>query len=97
MKTILLLLSMVWLLPATAAAIEVAEVVEKANHAAYYQGKDGKARVQMTIIDAQGRERNRDFTILRLNVQDEVDGDQKIYVYFNRPADVNKTAFMVWK
>ncbi len=81
----------------TAAAIEVDEVVAKANHAAYYQGKDGKARVQMTIVDAQGRERSRNFTILRLDVQDEVDGAQKMYVYFNRPADVNKTAFMVWK
>lgn len=91
--------SLAWL--QTAAAIEVDEVVAKANHAAYYQGKDGKARVQMTIVDAQGRERSRDFTILRLDVADqagnEVDSEQKMYVYFNRPADVNKTAFLVWK
>jgi hypothetical protein len=85
------------LVSAAASAIEVTEVVTKANHAAYYQGTDGKARVQMTIVDAQGRERSRDFTILRLDVEDDSDGAQKMYVYFNRPADVNKTAFMVWK
>jgi len=51
----------------------------------------------MTIVDSQDRERSRDFTILRLDVQDEVDSEQKMYVYFNRPADVNKTVFMVWK
>lgn len=84
-------------LPGTAAAIRVDEVVAKANHAAYYQGRDGKAKVQMSITDEQGRERNREFVILRYDVDDQKDTEQKMYVYFNRPADVNKTVFMVWK
>lgn len=78
-------------------ALSVDEIVAKANHAAYYQGADGKARVSMVISDAQGRERTRDFTILRKDVDDVGDTEQKFYVYFNRPADVNKTAFLVWK
>jgi outer membrane lipoprotein-sorting protein len=43
----------------------VAEVVEKANRVAYYQGADGKADVKMTIRDKDGKERTREFTILR--------------------------------
>ncbi len=84
-------------LPVTGFAADVNDIVKKASNAAYYQGTDGKAKVQMTITDAQGRERSREFTILRLDVEDETDGQQKMYVFFSRPADVNKTAFMVWK
>jgi hypothetical protein len=80
-----------------AVAIEVAEVVAKANHAAYYQGQDGRARVKMSISDAQGRERVREFTILRLDTGATPDAEQKLYVYFQRPADVSRTTFLVWK
>lgn len=79
-----------------AQAMDVNEIVKKANHASYYQGEDGKAKVDMVIRDAQGRERERQFTILRKDIGAD-DGEQKFYVYFSRPADVNKTAFMVWK
>ena len=77
-------------------------IVEKANHMSYYQGKDGRAQVTMTITDKQGRTRHRKFTILRLDEENESDvmtqsGEQYYYVYFHRPADVNKTVFMVWK
>ncbi len=79
-----------------AAELTVEEIVAKANHTAYYQGDDGKAKVTMTITDTQGRERTRHFVILRKD--DGADnGAQKMYVYFRRPADVNKTAFLVWK
>ncbi|NOZ24320.1 MAG: outer membrane lipoprotein-sorting protein [Planctomycetes bacterium] len=78
-------------------APSVDEIVKKANHISYYQGKDGRAKVQMTITDAQGRTRTREFTILRRDVEDKTDGEQKFYVYFHRPADVNKMVFMVWK
>jgi outer membrane lipoprotein-sorting protein len=80
-----------------AAAAEVDEVVAKANHAAYYQGEDGRAKVDMTITDNQGRERTRQFIILRKDADDGQDTDQKFYVFFRRPADVNRTAFLVWK
>ena len=44
------------------------EVVKKANHMSYYKGNDGRAKVTMRIIDAQGRSREREFVILRKNV-----------------------------
>jgi len=84
----------------------VEEIVDRTNRAAYYQGKDGRARVSMTITDDQGRTRSREFTILRWDApppegsaeeEDAYCGDQKFYVYFHRPADVNKMVFMVWK
>jgi len=84
----------------------VQEIVNRTNQAAYYKGQDGRARVSMTITDNQERERTREFIILRRDVQplegqakekDAFCGDQKFYVYFQRPADVNKMVFMVWK
>ena len=90
-------------------ALSVDQIVNKANQTAYYQGADGKAKVNMTITDSQGRERNRELIILRWdqpnpNVpedqqgkDDSYCGEQKIYAYFLRPADVSKTVFMVWK
>lgn len=44
---------------------DVAEIVQRANLASYYAGNDGRARVRMTITDARGRNRIRQFTILR--------------------------------
>lgn len=77
----------------------VNDIIKNANRVAYYQGRDGRAKVSMTIMDSQGRSRYRQFTILRLNkdAEDQCCGDQRFYVYFHRPADVNKMAFMVWK
>ncbi len=84
--------------------LTVEQIVEQSNRVAYYQGKDGRARVQMKITDSQGRIREREFVILRWDQpaldgsdSDEHCGNQKFYVYFRRPADVNKMAFLVWK
>jgi len=74
---------------------DVETIVNKANLMAYYQGKDGKAKVKMTITDKKGRARLREFIILRKDIKDG--GDQKYYVYFLRPADVRKMVFMVHK
>ncbi|MFC1749767.1 outer membrane lipoprotein-sorting protein [Pseudomonadota bacterium] len=96
----------VWVLVAglAQAAISVDDIVHRANKTVYYQGQDGRAQVNMTITDKQGRERKRSMTILRLDESnsDELadgayEGGQKFYVYFKRPADVNKMAFLVWK
>lgn len=78
----------------SAAELTANEVVAKANLAAYYAGKDGRATVKMTISDSQGGNRQRAFTLLRLTTQD---GNQKFYVYFTEPADVRKMAYLVWK
>lgn len=74
---------------------DVGQIVDKANLAAYYAGRDGISDVHMMIKDSQGRERVREFKILRLTL--EQGGEQKFYVYFNKPADVSKMVFMVWK
>ena len=88
---------------AIAKDLTVQEIVDKTNRVAYYQGKDGRAKVLMVITDSQGRKRRRQFTILRWDEPPpgekgaQYTGDQKYYIYFQRPADVNKMAFMVWK
>ena len=79
----------------SAQELSVDEIINKANLAAYYAGDDGSADVKMIITDKNGQERAREFTILRRNI--EAGGDQKFYVYFDRPADVRKMVFMVWK
>jgi hypothetical protein len=74
---------------------DVNTIVHKANLVAYYQGKDGKAKVNMTIIDKNGQKREREFTILRKDVEDG--GDQNYFVYFLRPYDVRRMVYMVQK
>lgn len=89
---------------ALSATPSVDEITHRTNFTSYYQGQDGKAKVKMTITDAQNRTRTREFVILRRDVpttdaleNNAYEGDQKMYVYFNRPADVNKMVFMVLK
>ena len=104
-KQILLGLSAVLVSSYTFAATPgVDEIVNRTNYTSYYQGQDGKAKVKMTITDAQNRTRSREFVILRRDVpttdaieNNAYEGDQKMYVYFTRPADVNKMVFMVLK
>jgi len=88
------ILLLLWAAPALG-AMSADEIVHRANLASYYGGDDGKARVTMTITDSQGRERKREFIILRRDVADG--GDQNFYVYFRRPSDVRKMVFMVKK
>ncbi len=88
---------------ATGKKLTLKQIVDLADYMAYYQGKSGRAKVHMVITDSQGRTRTREFTMLRLDetpkgVKDQdFIGEQKFYVYFLRPADVNKMVFMVWK
>jgi hypothetical protein len=108
------LLAVLLALPAGAQSeppLNADQIVGRANHASYYQGADGRANVQMTIIDAQGNQRERRFTVLRWDQGDPAagevdvaqksqqtyDGQQRFYLYFHRPADVNKMAFLVHK
>lgn len=87
-----------------AATPSIDDIIHRTNQMAYYQGKDGRAKVKMTITDAQQRHRTREFIILRRDEpssdetkNQEYLGEQKLYVYFNRPADVNRMVFMVHK
>lgn len=97
-KTIITVCSLFALLvttPVMAEDLNVEEIANKANLAAYYAGDDGKSTVKMTITDSQGRERNREFVILRKDLKDG--GRQLFYVYFKKPSDVRKMVFMVHK
>ncbi len=81
--------------------LTVDQIVQKANRAAYYQGEDGKATVEMSIYnskeDAEKKQnaRSREFVILRKDVKEG--GDQYFYVYFKAPPDVRKMVYRVWK
>ncbi len=75
--------------------VDVEDVVKRANDAAFYAGKDGRAEARMMIVDRQGRKQLRQFTMLRHNV--EKGGEQFYYVQFSRPADVRNTVFLVNK
>jgi len=77
-------------------AMEGNEVMQKVLQAFYYQGHDQRAKAQMQIVDKQGRKRIREFTLLRLNLEQD-SGKQKYYVYFTKPNDVKKLVFMAWK
>lgn len=104
MRTLILMALLLSFSATVNATLSVDEIVNRANQTVYYQGQDGRAQVNMTITDKQGRERKRRLTILRLDesktdaIEDNAYlGGQKFYVYFNRPADVSKMAFLVWK
>lgn len=79
----------------------VEEIVERTEIAAYYEGDDGRAQVEMTITDEQGRERVRRLTILRRDQQGKSDkmqlGEQKYYVHIELPPDLRHTVLTVWK
>ena len=87
----------------TSLAMSAAEIMEKAHHAVLYQGDMKRASVKMTITDSNGNERKRQFYTLRLDKEspekaaDRGVGEQYFYIYFRRPGDIKKTAFLVHK
>jgi outer membrane lipoprotein-sorting protein len=76
-------------------AMSADEIVAKSNLAAFYPGNDGRSQARMKIVDAQGNQQLRQFTILRRTI--ETGGDQQMLVYFSRPSDVRGTVFRVEK
>lgn len=81
---------------ASAKEMSADAIVQKTNAASYYQGKDGRATVTMSIFDKSGSKRTRQFTVLRRNATDGT-LDQNFYVYFHKPADVSKMVFIAKK
>jgi hypothetical protein len=82
--------------PATAQVLtDPAEIVSRANLAAYYAGADGRSEVRMIIRDSQDREQRRQFTVLRRDVEEG--GDQDFLVVFSQPSDVRNTVYLVKK
>ncbi|MBU1699854.1 MAG: outer membrane lipoprotein-sorting protein [Candidatus Eisenbacteria bacterium] len=81
--------------PVEAAETDAVEIMKQAHMNLFYAGDDGIAEVKMTLVDKNGREREREFTMLRWDGEDG--GEQRYYTYFNKPADVRRTTFMVIK
>lgn len=71
------------------------KLMEESHRNYFYAGDGGHAKVMMTITDKKGRTREREFWMLRRDVEDM--GDQRYYTYFIKPADVQRTAFLVHK
>lgn len=83
-----------WAANAAAGDDGLALMIES-HQAYYYAGDGGRARVSMVMTDKKGRTREREFWMLRRDVEDM--GDQRYYTYFLKPADVQRTAFLVHK
>jgi len=71
------------------------ELMKKAHLNMYYAGDDGVAEVTMTIVNSKGKERLREFSMLRLDLKDG--GRQNYYTYFKKPHDVSRLTFMIHK
>lgn len=71
------------------------EIVKRSLDAFYYAGTGQRTRIVMKLVSPQGKVRDRELTMLRLNLG--AAGDQRYYMYFHAPSDVKGTAFMVWK
>lgn len=80
---------------AHAAAADARAIVERSLQAFYYAGADMQAKIAMRLINPQGKERQRDMTLLRLNTGQA--GEQRYYIYFHSPSDVKGTSLLVWK
>lgn len=84
--------------------LSASEIVHRANQISYYAGQDGRAKADMIITDDKGRKRQRQMILLRKDIAETDDlednaylSEQKLYVYFTHPTDVNRTGFLVWK
>ena len=71
------------------------KIMEKTLNSYYYARDDGKANIYMRLFNKEGKERVREFTMLRLDKEEG--GEQYYYAYFNKPPDIRRTVFMVWK
>ncbi len=76
-------------------ALTPLEVATNYQKAFFYPGKDMRAVVSMRLIESGGKERARELTMLRKNMENSL--DQKYFIYFHEPADVQGMTFMVYK
>ncbi len=77
------------------AAQNVNEIMKKSHLAYYYAADDGVGDVTMTITDKRGKERVKEFIMLRIDEEDG--GRQRYYTYFKKPSDISRLTFMVHK
>jgi hypothetical protein len=81
--------------PPAAAQPTADEVMARAHLAMFYPGEDMRARVTLRLVSRDGKERVRELTMSRRDLQDG--GEQRYFLYFHRPPDVRDMAFLVWK
>jgi len=72
-----------------------AVIAQKTLDAYYYARSDGRAVVHLRLVNKDGKERIREFVMLRLDKEDG--GEQFYYAFFRNPPDVRRTVFLVWK
>ena len=80
--------------PVGAQGLSPEDIVARSQEAFLAPGDDMSVRVTMRLINKAGRERVREMTMLRKDLDG---GDQKYFMYFHRPGDVRDMTFMVWK
>jgi len=71
------------------------EVAANYQKAFIYPGKDMRVVVFMRLVESGGKERTRELTLLRKNTENSQ--DQKFFIFFHQPADVEGMTFMVYK
>lgn len=71
------------------------EIISRTHLAFFYAGDDIKAAVNMSLINKDGKTRQRELVMLRKDIAEG--GEQKYFMYFHKPDDVRRTTFMVWK
>lgn len=97
-RTVLMVTALLLTVLSTAALAqdsEATQLMTQSHLAYYYAGDGGQARVSMSITDPKGRTREREFWIVRRDVEDL--GDQRYFTYFLKPGDVARMAFLVHK
>ncbi len=95
MKTLVLTLVGLLLFGSAVMAEDATEIMKKSHLEYYYAGDDGVANVIMTITSKRGKERTKEFVMLRMD--EEEGGKQYYYTYFQKPSDVARLTFMVHK
>src|SRR3972149_4191882 len=57
--------------------------------------QDRRGCVTMRLVSRDGKERVRELTMSRRDLQDG--GEQRYFIYFHRPPDVREMTFLLWK
>ncbi len=92
---LLVIAMMIWSANVSAQDMTAEEIMKKSHLSLYYSGDDGLAEVKMTIVNSRGKEREREFAMLRKDIEEG--GRQNYYTYFRKPHDVSRLTFMVHK
>ena len=69
------------------------QIMARSQEAFLAAGQDMVVRITMRLVNKAGRERLRELTMLRKDLEN---GNQKYFMYFHQPADVRAMTFMVW-